>query len=142
MKKLMFVGVIGAAMAATQVGAQAPSGTQAAPATSPAPAQTITRAQAKQFADKMFQRFDVNHDGVATRAEADQVRAQTGGKGHMIERTYGSAQSLTVAQFEAATLAEFDAEDANHDGIVTAAEHQQARGHSAANAAAPAQPRQ
>ena len=45
----------------------------------------------------------------------------------LIERTFGTAQSLTLAQFEAAALARFDAEDANHDGVVSAAEHEQAR---------------
>jgi Ca2+-binding EF-hand superfamily protein len=94
------------------------------------------------MADGMFQQFDVNHDGVVTRAEAEQVAGQMaaarGGGGangdrgggraeRMISRVFGNAQSLTLAQFEAQALARFDAQDLNHDGIVSAAERQQAR---------------
>jgi hypothetical protein len=45
----------------------------------------------------------------------------------MIERMFGDAQSVTLQQFEAQSLARFDAADLNHDGVVTAAERQQAR---------------
>jgi hypothetical protein len=45
----------------------------------------------------------------------------------MIDEAFGSAQSLTLQQFEAQALARFDAMDLNHDGVVTAAERQQAR---------------
>jgi hypothetical protein len=98
-----------------------------------------TRQQAQQMADMMFQQLDANHDGVVTRAEADQAAAQfaaahggEGGRGggrvqRMIERVFGTAQSVTLQQFEAQTLARFDAQDLNHDGTVTSAERQQAR---------------
>lgn len=92
--------------------------------------QDMTRAQAQQMADGMFQRFDANHDGVVTRQEAEQAAAQLGGSERaqrMIERTFGTAQSLTLAQFEAQSLARFDRDDLNHDGTVTVAERQQAR---------------
>jgi len=96
--------------------------------------QDITRQQAGQFADAMFQRLDANHDGVLTRAEADQAAAQfgDGGKGggraqHMVARLFGDAQSVTKAQAEAATLARFDAQDLNHDGVVSVSEREQAR---------------
>lgn len=90
--------------------------------------QDMTRAQAQQMADSMFQRFDLNHDGVVTRQEADQAASQFGGRAErMVERVFGTAQSLTLQQFEAQQLARFDRDDANHDGVVTVAERQQAR---------------
>lgn len=90
--------------------------------------QDMTRAQAQQMADSMFQRFDLNHDGVVTRQEADQAAAQFGGRAErLVERVFGTAQSLTLQQFEAQQLARFDRDDANHDGVVTVAERQQAR---------------
>ena len=93
--------------------------------------QDQTRAQAQQQADGMFQRFDLNHDGVVTREEAQQAAAQFGAGGErvqpMIDRFFGSAQSVTLQQFEAQQLARFDRDDANHDGVVTVAERQQAR---------------
>jgi hypothetical protein len=92
--------------------------------------QDMSRAQAQQMADGMFERFDLNHDGVITRQEAEQAGQQYGGGERverMIDRTFGAAQSLTLQQFEAQQLARFDRDDLNHDGIVTAAERQQAR---------------
>ena len=96
--------------------------------------QDQTRAQAQQRADDLFQRLDLNHDGTVTRDEVAQVRARMGGSDaggpradRMIARVFGDAQSVTLAQFEAQSLARFDAQDLNHDGTVTAAERQQAR---------------
>jgi Ca2+-binding EF-hand superfamily protein len=92
--------------------------------------QDTTRQQAQQMADAMFQRFDVNHDGTVTRQEAEQAAAQFGAGDRaqrMIDRVFGTAQSLTLQQVEAQALARFDRQDANHDGTVTAAERQQAR---------------
>jgi hypothetical protein len=89
-----------------------------------------TRAQAQQQADAMFQRFDLNHDGVVTLQEAQLVASQFGGGERiqrMIDRTFNGAQSLTLQQFEGQALARFDRDDLNHDGIVTVAERQQAR---------------
>jgi Ca2+-binding EF-hand superfamily protein len=97
-----------------------------------------TRAEAQQRADRIFQMLDANHDGVVTRAEAEEAASQfaarrgggEGGNGRMerlIDREFGTAQSLTLQQFEAQALASFDALDLNHDGVVTAAERQQAR---------------
>ena len=122
MKKLVCAAVIGAAMIATAAGAQA--------------ARELTRQQAAEFADMMFQRFDLNHDGVITRDEAEQARAQLtkgiDGKGSeraekRIDRIFGTSQSLTKSQFESMALARFDKQDANHDGVVTSAEKEQAR---------------
>jgi Ca2+-binding EF-hand superfamily protein len=88
----------------------------------------MTRSEAQQMTDAMFQRFDTNHDGTLTLAEAQQASAQFGGRGgRMIERMFGGAQSITLQQAEAQALAHFDAMDLNHDGTVTAAERQQAR---------------
>jgi len=111
-----------------------------------------TRQEAQQRSDMMFQMLDANHDGTVTRAEADQALAQfqasrgaeNGGRGGrlqaMITQAFGTSQSLTLQQFEAQSLARFDAADLNHDGVVTAAERQQARAQQPApQAAAPPQ---
>jgi hypothetical protein len=98
----------------------------------------MTRAQAQQMADSMFQRFDLNHDGIVTRQEAEQIASQFGGGGHaerMIDRLFGNNQSLTLQQAEAVALARFDSEDLNHDGVVTQEERQQARAMAKAQAA-------
>lgn len=88
----------------------------------------MTRAEAQQRADAIFQRIDLNHDGVVTRQEAEQAAAEFGGRGQkMIDRLFGDAQSITLQQAETQALARFDRDDLNHDGIVTAAERQQAR---------------
>jgi len=146
MKILAAAVALGASILSTQTFAQAPT----PPATAPAPSAQApaneggrggwnqgpqTRDQAKQRADMMFQRFDVNHDGVVTRQEVDQMLAQMSsgddsGRGdrmaRMVDRLFGGAQSITQAQFEAQALARFDAMDANHDGTVTPEERQQA----------------
>ena len=88
----------------------------------------MTRAQAQQRANEMFQRIDLNHDGVVTRQEAEQAAAQFGRRGEkMVDRMFGDAQSMTLQQAEAQALARFDRDDLNHDGVVTSAERQQAR---------------
>lgn len=113
--------------------------------------QDMTRQQAQQMADAMFQRFDLNHDGIVTRQEAEQAAEQFGAGGRaarMIDRLFGDSQSLTLQQAEAHALARFDRDDLNHDGVVTVAERQQARaalkaeraGQAPAAPAAPAAP--
>ena len=119
MKKLLAGIALGAAIISTSAIAQEGGGPMQ---------QDMTRAQAQQRADQMFQRFDVNHTGVITRAQAEQMAAQFGGRGErVVDRLFGTAQSLTLQQFEAQQLTRFDAMDLNHDGTVTAAERQQAR---------------
>jgi len=119
MKKLLAGIALGAAIISTSAIAQEGAGPMQ---------QDMTRAQAQQRADQMFQRFDVNHTGTITRAQAEQMAAQFGGRGErMVDRLFGTAQSLTLQQFEAQQLARFDAMDLNHDGTVTAAEREQAR---------------
>ncbi len=90
----------------------------------------MTRQEAQQKANSMFQRFDLNHDGVVTRQEAEQAASKFGAGDRaerMIDRLFGDAQSLTVQQAEVQALARFDRDDLNHDGVVTSVERQQAR---------------
>ena len=103
----------------------------------------LTRAQALERAEALFDRFDLNHDGIVTRAEAEMVgskllmvRAATGRDeapgigGHtlrFLRQRFAGRGSVTKAQFERAFLAHFDQMDVNRDGILTAAERQQAR---------------
>jgi hypothetical protein len=129
MKKLLLSMAIGATFIASPVLAQGFGGG----------GRDQTRAEAKQRADMLFQMLDANHDGVVTRAEAQQAAAQfeaqrggDSGRGggriqRMLERAFANGDSLTLQQFEAQTLARFDAQDLNHDGVVTAAEREQAR---------------
>ena len=146
MKILATAVALGASILSTQAFAQ----TQTPPAAAPAPSAQApanaggrggwnqgpqTRDQAKQRADMMFQRVDLNHDGTFTREEADQILDQMSSGDdssradrmeQMFNRLFGSAKSITQAQFEAQMLARFDAADLNHDGTVTPEERQQA----------------
>jgi Ca2+-binding EF-hand superfamily protein len=125
-RKLFVIVALGAATFTTPALAQAPGGGGFMQ-------RDFTRQQAQQMADMMFQQLDANHDGVLTRAEADQGAAQFssprgGGRiQRMIAQAFGNAQSVTEQQFETQALARFDAQDLNHDGTVTAAERAQAR---------------
>ena len=111
-----------------------------------------TRAEAQQRSDMLFQMLDANHDGTVTRDEANQALAQfqaaRGGDDNshrggrlqaMIDQAFATSQSLTLQQFEAQSLARFDAADLNHDGVVTAAERQAAPGQQLAPAKTVAQ---
>jgi len=119
MKKFVVAAALGAVIVSSAAMAQDREG------------RDMTRQEAQQMADSMFQRFDLNHDGTVTRQEAEQARAAMGGGGKraekMIDKIFGGAQSITLQQFEAQALARFDRDDLNHDGVVTAAERQQAR---------------
>jgi hypothetical protein len=114
-----------------------------------------TRAEAQQRADMMFQMLDANKDGTVTKAEAEAALAQFqaarggddqgGGRGagrmqRILDQAFGTAQSLTLQQFETQVLARFDAQDLNHDGTVTAAERQQLRAQRQAQSAATGTP--
>jgi hypothetical protein len=119
MKTLLVAIALGATAVATQALAQDGGGMMQG---------DMTRAEARQRADSMFQRIDLNHDGIVTRQEAEQVAAQFGERGEkMVNRMFGDAQSITLQQAETQALARFDRDDLNHDGVVTAAERQQAR---------------
>ena len=145
MKKFLVMAVFGAALVPAAALAQNGGGGMMQ--------KDQTRAEAQQRSDMMFQMLDANHDGTVSRAEADQAlanfQAASGDDGHrgarlqrMIDQAFATSQSLTLQQFEAQSLARFDAADLNHDGVVTAAERQAARGQqpapTPATAAAPA----
>jgi hypothetical protein len=150
MKNMVFAVALGAAILGSEAGAQTvqPTG-PGAPGAQVAPRASgpmhgrmqadRTREQAQQMAVAMFQRYDVNGDGVVTREEAQQALAQAaakrgeagdanqgGGRAQrMLGRMFGDAASVTLAQFEGQALARFDRQDLNRDGIVTQAERQQ-----------------
>jgi Ca2+-binding EF-hand superfamily protein len=133
MKKLTLVIALGATIVATQSGAQALGGGEQP---------DLTRQQAQDRADLLFTTLDRNHDGIVTPDEARQVggklmlqRAVTGKDvapgigGHTLrffEHRFAGAQSVTKPQFEQAMLEHFDEMDVNHDGVLTAAEREQA----------------
>jgi EF hand domain-containing protein len=125
MNKLFFTIALGATIVSTQAAAQDRRGGRGGWD------QQVTRQQAQQLADTMFQRFDLNHDGVVTVKEAEKATASMGfggdRAGRMLDRVFGDAQSMTLQQFEAQSLARFDREDLNHDGVVTPDERMQAR---------------
>jgi Ca2+-binding EF-hand superfamily protein len=150
MQKLFLTMALGAALVSTPALAQPPGGGGGFMQ------RNQTRAEAQQRADMLFQILDANKDGTVTRDEANQALAQfqanrggeNGGRGagrmqRMIADAFATSPSLTLQQFEAQALARFDAADLNHDGIVTAAERQQARaqqGAPAPQAPAPGKP--
>jgi hypothetical protein len=134
MKKMIIALAVGAAAISTPLIAQAPGGQRGWGG------RDQTREEAKQRADMIFQMIDSNRDGVVTREEAEQALAQFqasrgnsegGSRGgmmqRMIDQMFANSPSLTLQQFEAQALARFDAQDLNHDGIVTAEERRQAR---------------
>lgn len=98
-----------------------------------------TRQEAQQRAEMIFQMIDANRDGVVTRAEAEQAAANFGGRGggeggrgggmmqRIIDQVFATTPTVTLRQFEGMMLARFDAQDLNHDGVLTADERQQAR---------------
>ena len=104
---------------------------------------------------RMFDRMDLDHNGSITREEMTQAHAQMrehrgegrgegmghrrgmrhmrgphgpGAPGMRGERMFGTQGFITRDQMRERALARFDQADANHDGTVTAAERQAARG--------------
>ena len=128
MKKIVVAIALGSIVLAAPALAQAPAGGGAGQ-------RDQTRAEVQQRADMIFQMIDANHDGVVTRDEAQQAAARFAGNGgagggrmqRVFERAFGTADSISLQQFEGMMLARFDAMDLNHDGIVTAAEREQFR---------------
>jgi Ca2+-binding EF-hand superfamily protein len=102
----------------------------------------LTREQALAQADQLFDMFDLNHDGVISRAEAQKLgrklmraRMETGtdmapGLGghtlHFLEERFATETQVTRPELESAMLAHFDQMDVNHDGILTTAEREEA----------------
>lgn len=103
--------------------------------------------------ERIFDRLDINHDGNITREEFGQAHARhggpeggdaahgpgpggpgmagpggPGGRGMRGARMFGEQGFVTQAQFRERALARFDRADADHDGVVTVAERQAARG--------------
>lgn len=132
MKKLLVVVALGAAAIGTQAFAQDQGG-------SGRMQRDQTRQEAQQRADMLFRMLDANGDGTVTKAEAEQALARfdakRGGESdhrgnrmqRMIDDAFSGTESISLQQFEAQALARFDAQDLNHDGVVTAAERQQLR---------------
>lgn len=130
MKKLLGAIALIAAVAAAPALAQSVDGLSQQP--------DLTRNQAVERADQLFDRFDLNHDGVVTRDEAQRLgrkltlqRAATGRDpaqglgGHtlrFLKQRFSGVETVTRGQFEEAMLEHFDDMDVNHDGILTAAE--------------------
>jgi Ca2+-binding EF-hand superfamily protein len=107
-------------------------------------------------AGRMFDRLDINHDGNISREEFGQARAQhrrgrggegmaggpgmrghrpgpggpdgPGGPGMHGQQLFGEQGFITRDQFRERALGRFDRLDADHNGIVTVAERQAARG--------------
>ena len=75
MKRLLVTAALGATIISTQAFAQQ----GAAGDRGGSMQQDMTRQQAQQMANSMFQRFDTNHDGTVTREEAEQAISQFGG---------------------------------------------------------------
>src|SRR5689334_12551240 len=95
----------------------------------------ITRDEAIERADRLFDALDANHDGFLTRREATVTgmrlraeRASTrvdvapGIGGHterFFEHRFAGERTITRREFELAMLAHFDRMDTNHDGVLT-----------------------
>ena len=96
MKKLIAMIALGAAAVSTPALAQGGGFMQ----------RDMTRQEAQQRADMMFQMLDANHDGTVTRAEAEQAAAQfaarsggdQGGRGgNRLERMINEGSTTIVA---------------------------------------------
>lgn len=118
-----------AGLITTQAGAAPMAGSDITP---------LTRQQAVQRADALFDQFDLNHDGVISRDEA----ASAGGRlmmqravtrrdvapgigGHtlkFLEQTFSGMERVDRRQFEQAMLTHFDQMDTNRDGVLSVAE--------------------
>jgi hypothetical protein len=140
MNKTFFVTGIAAAAMASQAVAQ----TVAAPAPTPPTQGPISRQQAIERADYLFQALDLNNDGALTMFEAiragGRLRAQRAATGvdvapgigghtaRYMEHKLAGARSVSRQQFEGAMIAHFEEMDRNRDGILTAEERLEGRG--------------
>jgi hypothetical protein len=122
--------------AAILVAALVPAAAAAQPAPPPIdPAQIFgdpTRDQVKAMASGLFDRLDVNHDGIATREEAEQIRAQlppapVGSPQQQIGQVFALVPSISREQFVAVIVGAFDQADLNHDGKLTKDERDKAK---------------
>jgi hypothetical protein len=98
------------------------------------PANGLTRDEVIAVAASTFDHLDLNHDGIITREEAVQARAALtkDSKGsqkaeEFLDQVFGSGQKIDQQSFVAAAVARFDANDPNHDGVITFEEHDAAK---------------
>lgn len=101
----------------------------------------ITRQEAIERANRLFDKLDVNHDGQLTLLEVElegtRLRAERASSGidvapgigghtaRYMERRFAGSRIVSRDQFERAMLAHFDKMDRNHDGVLTAAERRE-----------------
>ncbi|WEK45291.1 MAG: EF-hand domain-containing protein [Candidatus Andeanibacterium colombiense] len=117
--------------AATLGGAAA---AHAAPDAGPQRGGPVSRAESLARADRMFDMLDTDRDGTLSPAELAAAASRgpggpppagfrgsgPGGGPDMLAKADSNKDgALSRAEFEASTLARFDATDANHDGTVT-----------------------
>lgn len=97
----------------------------------------LTRDQVIAVSASTFDQLDLNHDGFITRAEAEQARAalakgpdSNGSKKaeEFLDIVFAAGPQIDQKTFVAAAVARFDANDPNHDGVITFAEHDAQRG--------------
>lgn len=97
----------------------------------------LTRDQVIAVAAATFDKLDLNDDGVITRAEAEQARAalakgpDTNGSKkaeEFLDVVFAGGPQVDQKTFVAAAVARFDANDPNHDGVITFEEHDAKKG--------------
>jgi len=109
----------------------------------PAAEGDITRQEAVERADQLFDALDANHDGFLTRREAMvtgmRLRAERASTGidvkpgigghteRFLEHRFAGERAITRREFEQGMLAHFDRMDTNHDGVLTPDERAEAQ---------------
>lgn len=97
----------------------------------------LTRDQVIAVAASTFDQLDLNHDGNITRTEAEQARAALGKEPdnngskkaeEFLDVVFAAGPQVDQKTFVAAAVARFDANDPNHDGVITFAEHDAQKG--------------
>jgi Ca2+-binding EF-hand superfamily protein len=92
---------------------------------------TLTRAEFDAGRQASFQRLDANNDGQLTREERRAERMHRGGRGRhgggfqLARADANNDGNITREEFLARPTEMFDRMDANHDGVIAAAERPQ-----------------